>query len=108
MLLASAIAEVILGSLVALPLLIYRFKAKRWNRIPLEYPKETHDSQLVILLPIWNEAVVIEKKLDEQLPKATTTTSGSGPGPGGGSGYVLDRVSGPWPLWGGTMFIWDL
>ena len=65
MLLASAIAEVILGSLVALPLLIYRFKAKRWNRITLEYPKETHDSQLVILLPIWNEAVIIEKKLDD-------------------------------------------
>ena len=65
MLLASAIAEVILGSLVALPLLIYRFKAKRWNNIALEYPQETHDSQLVILLPIWNEAVIIEKKLDD-------------------------------------------
>tara|TARA_Y100000591_G_scaffold178625_1_gene154178 strand:+ start:1276 stop:2487 length:1212 start_codon:yes stop_codon:yes gene_type:complete len=65
MLLASALVEVILASLVALPLLLYRLKAKRWQRIELEYPTNPHDAELVILLPIWNEAIVIEKKLDD-------------------------------------------
>mgnify|MGYP002848172625 FL=1 len=65
MLLAAATTEVVLGALVALPLIIYRFKAKRWNRIALDYPQESHETELMILLPIWNESLVIEKKLGD-------------------------------------------
>ena len=63
MLLATAIVEVILASLVVLPLLRYRLKAKRWNKLVLPYPAASHDTELTILLPIWNESLVIEKKL---------------------------------------------
>ena len=63
MLLATAVVEVILACLVVLPLLIYRLRVRKWNQISLEYPTESHDTELVIVLPIWNEAVVIEKKL---------------------------------------------
>ena len=65
MLLAAAATEIVLGALVALPMLFYRMKAKRWNRLPLDYPEESHDTELMILLPIWNESLVIEKKLDD-------------------------------------------
>ena len=65
MLLAAAVTEIVLGVLVALPLLIYRSKAKRWNRLALDYPQESHETELMILLPIWNESLVIEKKLDD-------------------------------------------
>ena len=63
MLLAAATTEVVLGALVVIPMLIYRIKAKRWQRINLEYPEESHETELMILLPIWNEGLVIEKKL---------------------------------------------
>jgi len=63
MLLATAIVEVILASLVVVPLLRYRLKAKRWNKLVLPYPVASHDTELTILLPIWNESLVIEKKL---------------------------------------------
>ena len=65
MLLAAAVTEIVLGVLVVLPLLIYRSKAKRWNRLALDYPQESHETELMILLPIWNESLVIEKKLDD-------------------------------------------
>ena len=63
MLLATAIVEVILASLVVVPLLRYRLKAKRWNKLLLPYPVASHNTELTILLPIWNESLVIEKKL---------------------------------------------
>ncbi len=65
MLLAAATTEIVLGALVALPILMYRIKAKRWNRLPLDYPQESHQTEVMILLPIWNESLVIEKKLED-------------------------------------------
>ena len=65
MLLATAVVEILLASLVMLPLVIYRLRVKKWNQINLEYPTDSHNSELVIILPIWNEAVVIDKKLDD-------------------------------------------
>ena len=62
MLLATAVVEIILACLVVLPLVIYRLRVRKWNQINLEYPTESHDTELVIVLPIWNESVVIEKK----------------------------------------------
>ena len=68
MLLATAVVEILLASLVMLPLVIYRLRVKKWNQINLEYPTDSHNSELVIILPIWNEAVVIDKKLLPMTP----------------------------------------
>ena len=63
MLLASVITEVTLASLVLIPLVMYRLKTQRWNRLTLDYPTNPIQEKLTILLPIWNESLVIEKKL---------------------------------------------
>ena len=63
MLLATVITEVVLASLVLIPLVLYRLKTQRWNRLTLDYPTKPHQDKLTILLPIWNESLVIEKKL---------------------------------------------
>ena len=63
MLLASVITEVILASLVLIPLVLYRLKTQRWNSLTLDYPTNSHQDKLTILLPIWNESLVIDKKL---------------------------------------------
>lgn len=65
MLLASVITEVILASLVLIPLVLYRLKTQRWNRLTLDYPTNPHQEKLTILLPIWNESLVIDKKLSD-------------------------------------------
>jgi len=63
MLLASVITEVVLASLVLIPLALYRLKTQRWNRLTLDYPTKPIQEKLTILLPIWNESLVIDKKL---------------------------------------------
>ena len=50
--------------MIALPLLNYRLKISRWNKLTLDYPQTKNESELVIVLPIWNESLVIEKKLN--------------------------------------------
>ena len=65
MLLASVITEVVLASLVLVPLVLYRLKTQRWNRLTLDYPTDPVQEKLTILLPIWNESLVIEKKLSD-------------------------------------------
>jgi len=65
MLLASVITEVTLASLVLIPLVMYRLKTQRWNRLTLDYPTNPIQEKLTILLPIWNESLVIEKKLSD-------------------------------------------
>ena len=75
MLLATALVEVILASLVVVPLIRYRLRANQWNKLTLAYPPTSHDTELTILLPIWNEAVVIEKKLADLHRKYPAKTS---------------------------------
>ena len=65
MLLASVITEVVLASLVLIPLMLYRLKTQRWNRLTLDYPINSNHEKLTILLPIWNESLVIDKKLSD-------------------------------------------
>ena len=65
MLLASVITEVVLASLVLIPLMLYRLKTQRWNRLTLDYPINSNQEKLTILLPIWNESLVIDKKLSD-------------------------------------------
>lgn len=50
--------------MIALPLLNYRLKTSSWNKLSLDYPQSKNESELVIMLPIWNESLVIEKKLN--------------------------------------------
>ena len=64
MLLISTIIHTVVGLMIALPLLNYRLKISRWNKLKLDYPQSTNKSELVIMLPIWNESLVIEKKLN--------------------------------------------
>ena len=65
MLLATVITEVVLASLVLIPLMLYRLKTQRWNRLTLDYPINSNQEKLTILLPIWNESLVIDKKLSD-------------------------------------------
>ena len=64
MLLISTIIHTVVGLMIALPLLNYRLKISQWNKLTLDYPQSTNKSELVIMLPIWNESLVIEKKLN--------------------------------------------
>ena len=50
--------------MIALPLLNYRLKTSSWNKLSLDYPQSKNEFELVIMLPIWNESLVIEKKLN--------------------------------------------
>ena len=65
MLLATVITEVVLASLLLIPLMLYRLKTQRWNRLTLDYPINSNQEKLTILLPIWNESLVIDKKLSD-------------------------------------------
>ena len=51
----------------ALPFVLHRWDMYRWDRDHRQHhaPKGTnHSERLTVLLPVWNEATVIEKKLD--------------------------------------------
>lgn len=61
-----ALVEVGLGTLALGPFLLHRIAVGRWRRTPLEYPaKTTKNDQpsIIVLLPVWNESLIIEKKL---------------------------------------------
>ena len=59
-----AIAEVALGTLAFFPFLKHRISISRWLKKPIKYPEKSPKESLVILLPIWNEAKIIQQKLD--------------------------------------------
>ena len=75
MLLAFAITEIVFGLLVALPLALYRIRVARWSKLSLDYPKNTHKTALMILVPIWNEELIIKKKLDDLIREYSFPTS---------------------------------
>ena len=61
-----AIAEIGLGALAFGPFLLHRWSVGRWRKTPLAYPQSDTESEartLTVLLPVWNEALVIETKL---------------------------------------------
>ena len=60
-----AIAEAVLGTLAFFPFLKYRISVSRWLKKPIQYPKKPPKQPLMILLPIWNEAKIIQQKLDD-------------------------------------------
>lgn len=59
-----AIAEAALGTLAFFPFLKHRFSISRWLKKPIQYPEKPPKHSLMILLPIWNEAKIIQQKLD--------------------------------------------
>jgi len=58
------ISQITLGAFAFLPFLQHQISISRWIKKPLKYPKEMPKEELVILLPVWNEGKIIEKKLD--------------------------------------------
>ena len=61
-----ALIEVGLGTLALGPFLIHRLSVGRWRKNPAVYPSKNTDSPalpVTVLLPVWNEALVIEQKL---------------------------------------------
>ena len=58
-----------------LPFIIHRWDMYRWSKehAVQHHPKgQDHQEELTVLLPLWNEAVILEKKLQnlasQQLP----------------------------------------
>ena len=60
-----AIAEAVLGTLAFFPFLKHRISVSRWLKKPIQYPEKPPKQPLMILLPIWNEAKIIQQKLDD-------------------------------------------
>ena len=60
-----AIAEAVLGTLAFFPFLKHRISVLRWLKKPIQYPEKPPKQPLMILLPIWNEAKIIQQKLDD-------------------------------------------
>jgi len=61
-----AIAEIGLGALAFGPFLVHRWSVSRWRKSPLTYPEPTDvvaSMPVRVLLPVWNEGLIIEKKL---------------------------------------------
>jgi cellulose synthase/poly-beta-1,6-N-acetylglucosamine synthase-like glycosyltransferase len=62
-----AMVEVGLGAFAFGPFLLHRWSVGRWRKTPLAYPKATQnmkDESMVVLLPVWNEGLIIEQKLN--------------------------------------------
>ena len=62
-----ALAEVGLAAAAFGPFLMHRLSVGRWRKTPLLYPKSMQaesEHPLTVVLPVWNEALIIEKKLE--------------------------------------------
>ena len=64
MLFSPAIVEIGFGTLAVLPYLKHGLDLFMYRKQILEYPSATFKGSLTVLLPVWNEAAVIEHKLD--------------------------------------------
>ena len=64
MLFSPAIVEIGFGTLAVLPYLKHGLDLFMYRKQVLEYPSGTFKGSLSVLLPVWNEAAVIEHKLD--------------------------------------------
>ena len=60
-----ALVEVGLGVAALAPFLIHRISVSAWRKKGIEYPISTTElPPITVLLPVWNEALILEKKLD--------------------------------------------
>jgi glycosyltransferase involved in cell wall biosynthesis len=61
-----AMVEVGLSALAFGPFLLHRWSVGRWRKTPLAYPEASQkmkEQPMVVLLPVWNEGLIIEQKL---------------------------------------------
>ncbi len=59
-----AITEMVLGTLAFFPFLRHRISISKWLKKPNNYPGKPSTEPVTILLPVWNEAKIIQMKLD--------------------------------------------
>ena len=60
-----ALVEIGLGIAAFTPFLVHRLSVGRWRKKGMEYPTNpTNLPALTVLLPVWNEGLIIEKKLN--------------------------------------------
>ena len=60
-----ALVEVGLGIAALAPFLVHRLSVGRWRKSGIEYPvNDSVRPTITVLLPVWNEGLIIEKKLD--------------------------------------------
>lgn len=64
MLFSPAIIEIGFGTLAVLPYLKHGLDLFMYRKKPLDYPSGDVEGSLTVLLPVWNESVVIRHKLD--------------------------------------------
>ena len=67
MVLAPMVIEASLWFAATMPFARHWWSMKKWNNIQLEYPEnpKQQTDNCVILLPVWNEAMIIEEKLND-------------------------------------------
>ena len=67
MVLAPMVIEAGLWLAATVPFARHWWSMKKWNKIQLEYPEnpKQETDNCVILLPVWNEAMIIEEKLSD-------------------------------------------
>lgn len=59
-----ALVEVGLGLAAFAPFLVHRISVGRWRKQGIDYPISSSElPQVTVLLPVWNEALILEKKL---------------------------------------------
>ena len=59
-----ALVEVGLGVAALAPFLVHRLSVGAWRKKGIEYPLATAElPPVTVLLPVWNEALILEKKL---------------------------------------------
>ena len=59
-----ALVEVGLGLAAFAPFLVHRISVGRWRKQGIDYPIPSSElQQVTVLLPVWNEALILEKKL---------------------------------------------
>ena len=58
-----AYGELGLAAIGFVPFAIHRWSCGNWSRQKLECPEELSGLDMTILLPVWNEELIIEKKL---------------------------------------------
>ena len=58
------LVELGLGLAAFTPFLIHRISVRKWGKQPTEYPTNAEiSSPVTVLLPVWNESIIIRKKL---------------------------------------------
>ncbi len=55
--------EVALAAIGLAPFAIHRLACGRWAKAPMKIPDENSALPITVLLPVWNESLIIEKKL---------------------------------------------